>query len=153
PPPLPPSGLGPLPPSGLVGLGALSLSLVAAVSFWLFKRRGAVRQTTVATPTAVTAVTTDSDIVNCSVFAPPRVARDAKFTLQAHLQIPKDFVKVAREADRIDATANRLGYKQLPLPVPQGANLELFLEFDRGLIIGQPFRQLKWQGAPAKEVF
>ena len=31
--------------------------------------------------------------------------------------------------------------------------MELFLEFDKDLIIGQPFRQLKWQGAPAKEVF
>ena len=159
PPPLPPSGLGLLPPLGLVGLGALGLSL-AVVCLWLIKRRGAVQQTTVATPTAGTAATTDgkegptvSDIVNCSVFAPPRVARGAKFTVQAHLHVSKDFVKVAREADRIDATANRLGYKQLPLPVPQGAHVELFLEFDKDLIIGQPFRQLKWQGAPAKEVF
>jgi TIR domain len=143
-----------------LGLGALGLTL-AAVGLWLFKRGRAVRQTTVAPPTAVIAATTDgkegptvSDIVNCSVFAPPRVARGAKFTVQAHLHVSKDFVKVARVADRIDATANRLGYKQLPLPVPRGANVELFLEFDKDdLIIGKPFRQLKWQGTPDKEVF
>src|SRR5262249_9330779 len=120
--------------------------------------RRPVRQTKVATPTAVTVATTAgkdtvSDIVNCSVFAPPRVARGTKFTVQAHLHVSEDFVKVAREAGRMDATANRLGYKQLPLPVPRGAHVALFLEFDEDLIIRQPFRQLKWQGTPAKELF
>jgi TIR domain-containing protein len=73
--------------------------------------------------------------------------------VQAHLHVSKDLMKVAREAVRIDATANRLGDKQLPLPVPRGANVELFLEFDKDLIIGRPHRQLKWEGAPANEVF
>jgi hypothetical protein len=82
PPPLPPSGLGLVPPLGLVGLGALGLSL-AAVGLWLIKRRGAVQQTTVATPTAGTAATTDgkegptvSDIVNAAC-SHRRVSREA----------------------------------------------------------------------------
>jgi len=62
-------------------------------------------------------------------------------------------MKVVREARRIDATANRLGYKQLPLPVPRGAIVELFLYFDEVLIIDQQSRELKWEGEPAKEVF
>ena len=140
-----------------VAIGAVvTVVAAAAVVLWRALAKG---QTPPQTITPIAATTggkegpTVSDVVNCSVFAPPRVARGAKFMVQAHLHVSKDFVKVAREADRIDATANRLGYKQLPLPVPRGANVELFLEFDEDLIIGQPFRQLKWQGAPAKEVF
>jgi hypothetical protein len=134
--------------------------MLGAVGLWLRKRGRAVWQTTVVTPSSFTAATTGdkerpvvSDIVNCSIFAPPRVARGAKFTVQAHLHVFKDFVKVAREANRIDATANRLGYKQLTQPVPRGADVALFLEFDQALLIGQPFRQLKWQGVPAIEAF
>jgi hypothetical protein len=146
----------------LLGFGAVAAFglVLFGVGLWLFKRGRAVQQTSATTPTVVAAATTGgkagptvSDIVNCSLFAPPRVAPGAKFTVQAYLHVCKDFVKVTRAAAQIDARANRLGYKQLPLPVPRGADVQLFLEFDQDLIIGQPFRQLQWQGAPAKEVF
>jgi hypothetical protein len=147
----------------LLALGASALGviiLVGLVVLWQQKRGGAAHQTTVATSTAVSDAATDGkdgltigDIVNCSVFAPPRVARGAKFTVQAHLHVPRDIMKVVREAIRIDATANRLGDKQLPLPVPRGANVELFLEFDKDLIIRQALHELTWQGAPAKVEF
>src|SRR5262249_51533579 len=86
---LPAPGLNLPPTESLLLLGLAALLSLAAVGLRLRKRGGAVRQTTVATPSAVTVATkegpTVSDIVKCSVFAPPRVARGAEFTVQAHL--------------------------------------------------------------------
>src|SRR5262249_24259342 len=81
---LPALGLNLPPPETLLLLGVGGLLSLAAVGLRLRKRGGAVRQTTVATPSAVTVATkegpTVSDIVKCSVFAPLRVARGAEFT-------------------------------------------------------------------------
>ena len=147
----------------LLAFGTSAAGAIILVYFfvlWQQKRGAAVHQTTVSTSTAVDDAAIDDedgpavgDIVNCSVFAPPRVARGAKFTVQAHLHVPGDLMKVVRKAVRIDATANRLGDKQLPLPVPRGANVALFLEFDQDLIIRQPLHELTWQGAPAQVKF
>jgi hypothetical protein len=92
------------------------------------------------------------DIVECSVFAPARVAPGGRFKVQVHLHLNEDFPKVRLAAKRIDPTASRRASESLTSRIARGATVGLSLEGD-DFITTEPERQLLWEGTPAIEVF
>jgi TIR domain len=92
------------------------------------------------------------DVVDCSVFAPPRVAAGERIKVQAHLHLAEQFAKVRRAAAEIDRRANLQGAKSLLQPLARGVEVELYLACP-GLIIDAPLQQVKWEGAPTHVLF
>ena len=67
------------------------------------------------------------DIVDCSVFAPPRIAAGERFKVQAHLHLAEQVAKVRRAAAEIDRRANLQGAKSLLQALARGVEVELYL--------------------------
>jgi hypothetical protein len=139
-----------------VAIGAVvTVVAVAAVVLWRALTKGQTPPQTI-TPITATADGKDgpalSDTVNCSVFAPRRVAPRGKFKIQVYLHLLEDYKKVEREAEAIDSTANRRAFETLTRPIERGALVDLLLFCD-DLIIAEPRRQLRWEGRVASELF
>ena len=92
------------------------------------------------------------DVVDCSVFAPPRIAAGEGFKVQAHLHLAEQVAKVRRAAAEIDRRANLQGAKSLLKALARGVEVELYLACP-GLIVEQPLQTVKWEGAPAHVLF
>lgn len=93
-----------------------------------------------------------ADKVDCSIFAPPRIAPGRTFLIQALLHRKEDLVAAARKAAQIDRGANKLGAETLEAEIVRGASIDLFLDCPR-LVIEQPTATLTWNGGPERAVF
>jgi hypothetical protein len=92
------------------------------------------------------------DIVDCSVFAPPRIAAGERFVVQAHLHLAEQVAKVRRAAAEIDRRANLQGAKSLLQPLARGVEVELYLACP-GLIVREALQKVTWEGMPAHVLF
>ena len=92
------------------------------------------------------------DVVDCSVFAPPRIAAGERFKVQAHLHLAEQVAKVRRAAAEIDRRANLQGAKSLLKALARGVEVELYLACP-GLIVEAPLQKVKWEGEPAHVLF
>lgn len=138
-----------------IGVAALGAVALGAVVLWRALTEGQNPLQTIA-PIAAAADGKDDpavdDAVNCSVFAPRRVAPRGKFKVQAYLHLLEDWTKVEQEASAIDSTASRRGFESLTRPIARGALVDLLLFCD-DLVITKPKRQLRWEGKSASQVF
>jgi hypothetical protein len=92
------------------------------------------------------------DVVDCSVFAPPRIAAGERFKVQAHLHLAEQVAKVRRAAAEIDRRANLQGSKSLLRALARGVKVELYLACP-GLIVDEPLQTVKWEGEPTHVLF
>ena len=92
------------------------------------------------------------DVVDCSVFAPPRIAAGERFKVQAHLHLAEQVAKVRRAAAEIDRRANLQGAKSLLKALARGVEVELYLACP-GLIVEAPLQKVKWEGTPTHVLF
>jgi hypothetical protein len=92
------------------------------------------------------------DIVDCTVFAPPRIAAGERVMVQAHLHLAEQVAKVRRAAAEIDRRANLQGNASLLQPLARGVEVELYLACP-GLIVDEPLQKVKWEGTPTHVVF
>ena len=92
----------------------------------------------------------DADVVDCSVFAPPRIVTNTMVQVLAHL--PSQAEQAAAEATEFDAEASRRGVRTLEAPVSHGARLVFDLSIP-GLEILEPVQSLVWAGRTAAVQF
>ena len=95
---------------------------------------------------------TKRDLVDCSVFAPPRVQRDQGFMVQAFAHCPAQAGRVAAMAKEFDESALRRGKKTLAAELPRGTSLAFHLSLP-GFEIIEAVQQLRWLGEPESVQF
>jgi tRNA A-37 threonylcarbamoyl transferase component Bud32 len=87
------------------------------------------------------------DDVTCTVFAPPIVAPDESFLVQAFVHVPEHAEDVRALALEMDTTAARRVFRTLAAPIPRGSRLHFELHAP-GLQIDDPVASLVWRGRP-----
>ena len=95
---------------------------------------------------------TRSDIVDCSVFAPPLAAPNAPFAIHAVLHLRAELVKAAKLVSQVDPAANRLQSKRLNMQLQPGSTVDLFLDC-QALRIERPLQSVVWEGDPIRTSF
>src|SRR5262249_11305017 len=97
-------------------------------------------------PEEIGAKASAKDIVETSVFAPPRVMPGVAFVVQAYMHVPAEMFKVLGMANRFDKKANRVATRSLNKRIARGARIEIFLDCP-SLLIDEPVRTIVWNGA------
>lgn len=88
-----------------------------------------------------------SDVVECTVFAPPEVKPGAAFLLQVFAHLTHEDAAVARLAKEADAEAEKRGSKALDAEVARGSRLTFHLRLP-GMQVDDPVQHLTWRGEP-----
>jgi serine/threonine protein kinase len=88
-----------------------------------------------------------SDDVTCTVFAPPIVATDDAFLVQAFVHVPEHDEDARALALEMDTTATRRVFRSLAAPIPRGSRLDFELQAP-GLQVDDPVASLVWRGRP-----
>jgi serine/threonine protein kinase len=85
------------------------------------------------------------DDVSCTVFAPPVVAPDESFLVQAFVHLPEHAEEARALALEMDTTAARRVFRSLDAPIPRGSRLHFELSAP-GLQVDDPVASLVWRG-------
>ncbi|MFH1532235.1 MAG: Hsp70 family protein [Pseudomonadota bacterium] len=89
----------------------------------------------------------ETDLVDCTIFAPPSARPGDVFMVQASVHTPMEADVAEAVAREFDEEAEHRAVKSLLEEVERGARLVLHLTM-RGLIIEDPVQELVWRGRP-----
>jgi hypothetical protein len=89
--------------------------------------------------------TSTASIVDAAVYCPAHVPPSSTFLLQVWLYTPDEAQRVAKEAVKMDETAEKRGSFSFPLDVPVNTEVSLQLEVDP-LLVEEPYAKLLWRG-------
>ncbi len=103
-------------------------------------------------PAATQSAEAQTDLVDCSVFAPPRAAPDTRIMVQAFLHLVEQSDRVAFMAATMDDTAKLRGIQTLQVPIPRGTHVRVVLD-GQGLLVDEPIQTLVWRGEPNVAAF
>lgn len=92
------------------------------------------------------------DVVDCSVFAAPKVVPGSTTLVQVFVHLPDQASQAAAEAAEFDEDAVRRGVRTLEAPIARGEKLVFDLTMP-GLEVVEPVRSLVWTGRPAAVQF
>lgn len=92
------------------------------------------------------------DLVDCSVFAPPRAAPKAQFMVQVFLHLVEQAERVVFMATTMDDGAKLRGVKTLQVPIARGTHVRAVLE-GQGIVVDEPVQELIWRGEPNVAAF
>jgi serine/threonine protein kinase len=85
------------------------------------------------------------DRVDCTVFAPPTVPREASFLVQVFVHTPDQADAASRQAKECDADTQRRAFKSLATQLERGTVLCIHLSI-AGAQVEPPVQQLTWWG-------
>jgi hypothetical protein len=88
------------------------------------------------------------DPVDCTVFAPPRVARGDSLWVQVFAHRPEQAEQASSLAQEMDDQARRRGFKSLEVGIERGTRLTFHLHVP-GISFAAPSDSLLWEGRPA----
>ena len=92
------------------------------------------------------------DLVRCSVFAPPSVAKREPFLVQVFVHLPEHADLVRAEATEFDADAKRRAAATLSEAVARGSRLAISLAIPDAEV-SDPVQSLVWRGQPESVQF
>ena len=95
---------------------------------------------------------TTSDMVDCTVFAPPTVPRGEVFMVQVFTHLPEQAEFAARLAHEFDDEAERRAVKSLEVKVERDSKLTFHITMP-GLDVDEPVQHLIWRGSPTSVQF
>ncbi|MDQ3906788.1 MAG: toll/interleukin-1 receptor domain-containing protein [Acidobacteriota bacterium] len=87
------------------------------------------------------------DRVDCSVFAPPKVAPAESFLVQVFTHRPEQSEEAARLAVEFDPDAGRRGKKTLEVEIRRGTKLKFHLVIP-DFAVREPLQEMTWLGNP-----
>src|SRR5262249_22593387 len=93
-----------------------------------------------------------ADLVDCTVFAPPRVTLGQSLLIQVFVHLPEQAAEAQQLAQEFDDQARRRGFQSLETGLERGSRL-LFQLTLPGLQVVEPTRQLTWRGRTASVQF
>lgn len=88
-----------------------------------------------------------SDVVECTVFAPPEVRPESSFLVQVFAHLTHEDAAVALLAKEADEEAEKRGSKSLDAEVARGSRLTFHLRLP-GMQVDEPAQHLTWRGEP-----
>ena len=88
-----------------------------------------------------------ADPVDCTVFAPPSVARGDWLSVQVFAHRPDQTEEAGGLAQEIDQEARRRGFKSLEMGIKRGTHLTFHLHVP-GIEFDKSMKSLVWQGRP-----
>ncbi len=91
------------------------------------------------------APTPAADLVDCTVFAPPRVPLGQSVLIQVFVHLPEQAAEAKQLAREFDDRAERRGFQSLEAEVERGSCLTIQLILP-GLRVAEPARRLTWRG-------
>jgi hypothetical protein len=94
----------------------------------------------------------EADPVDCTIFAPPSVARGASCFVQAFAHLPDQGDDARRLAREFDDEAERRAVKSLGLEIERGSRLLFHLAMP-GLEVDDAVQELTWRGRPESVQF
>src|SRR4029079_907801 len=86
-----------------------------------------------------------SDVVQCSVFAPPKAAPATAVLVQVFLHAPAQAAQVETIARAFDDTSSKRQFATLPVPLQRGARVDISL-VPSGLEVEEPHQLIVWRG-------
>jgi hypothetical protein len=86
--------------------------------------------------------------IDCSVYAPPQIARGSPEIVQVFLHQPEKTDEAKRLATEFDTETERRGFQTLDLDLPLNTRVDFHLTAP-GIEIEEPFRSLLWRGRTA----
>jgi uncharacterized protein YjbI with pentapeptide repeats len=94
-----------------------------------------------------------TDIVDCSVFAPPATPPGNSIRVQVFLHLDSEISRISGEAEKRDRSAINAGRATLKCQVALGERIDLHLDGDGLEIVGEPQRWIVWWGRSTAETF
>jgi WD40 repeat protein len=87
-----------------------------------------------------------SDPVDCTVFAPPQIARGQDFLVQVFAHVSELASEIVELAKNVDPATTWRNFKSLEIAIPRGSTLTVELSM-RGLEVVDPVQSLVWNGS------
>lgn len=103
-------------------------------------------------PAAASPLQAQTDLVDCSVFAPPAVAKGQPFLVQAFLHLVEQEERVAFLAATMDEGAKLRGRQTLQVPIARGTRVRIEID-GRGVDVAEPVQEIVWHGEPNVAAF
>ena len=126
-------------------LGLLGLKLAGLIGMTRAAGRGETREEDESPPTLTP--------VNCSVFAPPEVARGEQMIVQVFVHPPAEDSRIAEAAGGADPAAARRGFASLSLAVPLGTRLSFGLSAPGLEVVDGAAMEIVWHNSVASVQF